>query len=257
MKIHAYLLCFNESRIIKHVLDYYSEFCEKIFVLDNFSTDNSASVAMGYEKVDVIKWSSKNKFDDRYNVFLKETLPKQFSEGVDWVITADMDELIYHPNLVGLLESFKKRGVTVPKVQGFNMVSLDEPDEEKPLIQSIRTGYRYDVFDKPIIFSPDFNMKFSAGCHPKGPGYKAMISNASYSTSERPVYLLHYKYIGTRHFDTAKVSALRLSDDNIKKGWGQHYLKGDEELSNKTKQLVCKSSEIISVDGKFIWSENG
>lgn len=253
MIVHAYLLCYNESKIIRFILDYYSTFCEKIFVVDNQSDDNSVEIALSYPKVEVIKWSSGGKFEDQYNKLLKENLYKKYSRNkADWVITADMDEIIYHPNLIQILSEFKIKGVTVPKVLGYNMSSPIEPTPGICLTKQIRTGYRYDKFDKPIIFRTDFDMTFSAGCHPAGPGYKQMLANPSYSTSSEPMYLLHYKHIGNRHLETAKSSAVRLSETNVSKGWGTHYLKSDDDLINKTKEIVDKSYLVICDDGNIV-----
>ena len=38
-KVHVYLLCYNEEDIIAKIIEYYSTFCSKIFILDNYSTD--------------------------------------------------------------------------------------------------------------------------------------------------------------------------------------------------------------------------
>ena len=69
--IHAYLLCYNEEKIIKNTLDYYSQFCTKIFVLDNMSTDQSCEIASQYKNVTVIKWQNNGFIDESLYVSLK------------------------------------------------------------------------------------------------------------------------------------------------------------------------------------------
>ncbi|WP_175404477.1 glycosyltransferase family 2 protein [Endozoicomonas atrinae] len=61
MKIHAYLICFNEEKIIKSVLDYYSSICSKIFLFDNGSTDDSVKIACQYDNVRVINFDTGGK----------------------------------------------------------------------------------------------------------------------------------------------------------------------------------------------------
>jgi len=51
MKIHAYIIAWNEEKILPFTLDYYSKFCEKIYIYDNMSTDNSDKIYKKYEKV--------------------------------------------------------------------------------------------------------------------------------------------------------------------------------------------------------------
>ena len=58
MKIHAYILTYNEEAILPFTLDYYSSFCDKIIVYDNESTDSSDDIFKRYSKVSIVKWKS-------------------------------------------------------------------------------------------------------------------------------------------------------------------------------------------------------
>ena len=58
MKIHAYILTYNEEAILPFTLDYYSSFCDKIIVYDNESTDSSDEIFKRYKNVSVVKWKS-------------------------------------------------------------------------------------------------------------------------------------------------------------------------------------------------------
>ena len=105
-KVHVYLLCYNEEVIIESVLRYYSSFCTRIFILDNYSTDKSMDIAKQFENVTIIQWENNGFLDDKKHIELKTELYKLYSrkdgkytqEIADWVIVCDMDELIYHPN---------------------------------------------------------------------------------------------------------------------------------------------------------------
>ena len=44
MKIHAYIIAYNEEKLLPFTLDSYSIFCEKIFVYDKYSTDSSDKI---------------------------------------------------------------------------------------------------------------------------------------------------------------------------------------------------------------------
>ena len=70
-KVHAYIISFNEQRIIKHTLDFYSSFCSKIFLFDNGSTDDTLSIAKEFEKVKIIHFDTYGKMDDRMHVHIK------------------------------------------------------------------------------------------------------------------------------------------------------------------------------------------
>ena len=101
-KIHAHILAWNEEKILPFTLDHYSQFCEKIFIYDNMSTDSSDEIYKKYLNVEVIKWESGNEFNDFYNAKIKSEEYKKRSrdQGVDWVIVCDCDEFLYHENLL-------------------------------------------------------------------------------------------------------------------------------------------------------------
>ena len=69
MKIEAYILTWNESDIIGLVIKHYQKFCDKVIILDNYSSDNTCQIAesMGCE---VRKFGTQF-FDDAENMKVK------------------------------------------------------------------------------------------------------------------------------------------------------------------------------------------
>ena len=110
MNIHAHIIAWNEERILPFVLDYYSRICSKIFIYDNMSTDSSDEIYRRYDKVEVIKWESEDSMNDDMNRKIKSLGYRNRSrnQNVDWVITCDCDEILYHPNLIEKLQEYKK-----------------------------------------------------------------------------------------------------------------------------------------------------
>lgn len=260
MKIHAYILCYNEEDIIAHTLSYYSSFCSKIFLLDNYSTDKSVDIASNFDKVTVLPWWSGDKLDDYRNIEVKQSFYKVYSrhdglmctEPADWVITCDMDELIYHPQLLSTLESYKKQAATVANIVGFNMVSEMSIYEIDSLVDSVRMGVQAKVFNKPVLFAVGFDMIFSVGCHPSGKGYGQMLRQPFYKRGNEKIALLHYKYIGERSVINAQSSGRRLSQKNINNNLGKHYQKTTEELIEKNLLMRRKARKVFDGNGGII-----
>lgn len=240
MKVHVYLLCYNEENIIRNVLDYYLRFCTKVFILDNMSTDSSVDIAKSFgDKVEVISWESGDKIDESLYVRIKTRYYKEFSreggkytrEIADWVISCDMDELLYHPDILGVLSQYKKMGVTVPQITGFNMVGDNELVPSKGILSQYSEAVRKEEFDKRIIFAPEFDMAYSYGCHPNGVGFEYMKNSFGYKTSNKfELALLHYKFIGERWVEAARRNSERIVSENVKQmsngrfqGLGSHY----------------------------------
>lgn len=261
MKIHVYLLCFNEEKILPFILDYYTGFCSRVFVLDNESTDASVEICKNYNSVTVIEWGSNNSFDDISNLEMKVNTYKDYSrvggkyttEVADWVICADMDEVIYHPALIDLLKKYKRDGVTVPNIRGFNMVCNHWPSAGFNITESIRTGVRQPNFDKRAVFVPDFDIQYSPGCHPKGDAFKRMEESPNYKTSDsKEIALLHYKYLGDNFVRSAMKSKARLSKRNLNSGFGSQYLKDELELIKINKAMQESAIQVIDDNGNII-----
>src|SRR5579863_5958872 len=98
MIIHAHILAWNEEQILPFTLDHYSLLCDKIFIHDNMSSDNSDEIYIKYPKVTVIKWDSNNEINELNYVNIKSKAYREHSRDADWVIVCDCDEFIYHPN---------------------------------------------------------------------------------------------------------------------------------------------------------------
>ena len=221
MKIHAHILAWNEEKILPYTLDHYSEFCEKIFIYDNMSTDSSDEIYKKYEKVEVIKWDSGETFNDYQNSLIKSFNYRKKSRtgDVDWVICCDCDEFLYHPDLLSKLKEYKDRGITMPLVNGYDMCSEEFPQYDgKKLTDKVKTGSDiYEPFSKKIIFNPKLDVEYGMGAH----GCKA--PNAVFSETPE-LKLLHYKYLGKKYVDDLyEKRRSRLSQFNLNNNCGTHY----------------------------------
>ncbi|MCQ8887696.1 glycosyltransferase family 2 protein [Pseudoalteromonas agarivorans] len=221
LKVHVYLLCFNEEAIIESVIRYYSSFCSKIFIMDNMSTDNSVAIANKFSNVTIVPWESDG-IDESLYIHMKSQTYKKYSrqggihtsEVADWVISCDMDEILYHHNILEALDLYDKKGVTVPQITGFNIAGENEVDCKKPIVEQYSLAQRAEGFDKRIIFKPEFNITYHEGCHPRGSGFDCMKNTYGYKTSnEYPLALLHYKHIGSRLYVSAKKNYNRMFDN--------------------------------------------
>jgi hypothetical protein len=221
MKIHSHILAWNEEKILPYTLDYYSTFCEKIFIYDNMSDDNSDEIYKRYPRVEVIKWDSNNEINEINYIKLKTESYKERSrnQNVDWVIVCDCDEFLYHPNLIDILVDYKSKGITVPKVCGHDMVSEIFPEYDgKLLVDKVKVGSeRYQPMCKNIIFNPDLDVNYGIGAH------SFNCDNAVFSETEE-LKLLHYKFLGKDYVKKLYIDrAKRLSSFNKENKFGEHY----------------------------------
>jgi len=229
-KFNVYTINWNESRILPAFLHYY-RYANRIIVYDNESTDNSIELIKAARR-EVITFNTNGKFDDETNIILKNTIWKDAREDdVDYVIVQDLDEFLYFPDypddIPSALFEYKKNKITAAICKGYNMVCSDKKwndaiskvKEGKNICFSIKYGFRSDDYDKPILFNPReiIETNYTIGAHNWSP--TGIIKYPS-----KCPYLLHYKYIGYRYsLQNALDKASRLSELNIKNGWGIHY----------------------------------
>jgi len=238
MIIHAHILAFNEEKILPFTLDYYSIICEKIFIYDNMSTDGSNEIYVKYPKVSVIKWDSNGEINEMNYINIKSNAYKQFSRNADWVIVCDCDEVLYHPRLLEKLQYYKDNGITVPKVNGHDMVSEKFPEYDGELITTkVKTGSEvYAPFCKNIVFNPKLDVQYGIG------GHSFQANNAVYSNSPE-LKLLHYKFLSVEYVENIyKARAERLSQFNKDHKFGEHYFNVPYDYMKK---LLSENIQVI------------
>jgi hypothetical protein len=226
MKIHAHILAWNEEKILPYTLDYYSTICEKIFIYDNMSNDSSYKIYKKYPKVKVVKWSSNEKFNDLDNIIIKNNAYKNSrKDKVDYVIVCDCDEFLYHPNLVEKLKEYKQKGIDMPMVKGYEMISETFPEYNGELImKKVIEGCDNDFLNKNIIFNPTKNVQFGIGAH-------SNHSPDSIKTEQIELMLLHYKFLSKQYvINRYDILEKRLSDFNKINGFGHHYSKQNANM---------------------------
>lgn len=221
MKIHAHILAYNEEKILPFTLDYYSNFCEKIFIYDNMSTDSSDEIYKKYNKVEVIKWDSNNEINELNYLKIKNEEYKKRSRNnnVDWVIVCDCDEFLYHPNLLEKLKEYKNNNINIPLISGHDMVSETFPLYDGDFITNkIKIGSkRYEPMCKNIIFNPNLDVKYGIGAHT----FECLNGNFS---NYPELKLLHYKFLSKEYVKNLYITrAKRLSTFNKQNKFGEHY----------------------------------
>ena len=221
--ITIHQICFNEIVILEFAFNFYkSRFPNAKFVLhDNGSTDGSVELAekLGYE---IVSFDTGNQMDDATMINLKNNCWRE--DSTDWVLVADMDELIDINETKLLLQ--KSLGANIITTCGYNMVNTN--NELK--LENITSGFRDNtLYDKSLIFNKKFvhNIDWAVGAHSCSPSG----DNISFSTDR--FTLLHYKYLGEDYIvDRYRLLKNRQCQNNINNNWSWHYNIHEQELRN-------------------------
>lgn len=241
-KIFVYTICWNEEKLLPLFIEHYSEFADKIIIYDNESTDDSRKIMLEYPKVQIRDYSSNNQIRDDLYLKIKNHAWKEVRGIAEWVIVCDIDEFFYHPSVKTYLQESKSRGFSVIKPQGYNMASFEFPLYNKPLTESVKTGLKFDPESKMCVFNPNAikEINYTAGCHYAKPQGTVKILEDS------DAKLLHYKFLGRDNFLTRnKQYRERLSDSNLSRGWGAHYLQSMADHESTFNGTLAQSTNVI------------
>ncbi len=219
LRIHLYALCWNEARMLPFFFRHYDAIVDRYFIFDNESADGSIDllkkhpgVTLGSFRVDGPSFVLAAL--DFYNQGWKQSRGQ-----ADWVIVCNIDEHLYHPYLRAYLASLPGE-VTSIVAEGYEMVSDTFPTGDVLLCEYIRTGMRYELYDKLEIFAPDLvkEINFTPGRHEAAP------EGGVVTPLKREVKLLHYKCLSPEYLvDRSNELGPRLREKDIANGWGHQY----------------------------------
>ena len=185
----AFTLAYNEGDFIAHWVRHYRSFCERVTVyVDTDTNDSTASqaVALGAD----VRWHRTGGLDDVAFVAFAQDRYKEARGHVDWVVWVDADEILYHPRLPTRLGDLRAQGVTLPQVQGYQMVSERPPSGAAPIYQQIKRGIPAREYSKVCVFDPALDVRWAVGKH------TAEVPGAVHDDGSDPLRLLHYRYLG-------------------------------------------------------------
>lgn len=221
--ITVYIICYNEEKIlpftIKHYRDRFPE-C-RIVIYDNESTDNSPNIAL-QNKCEVISYCTNNRLSDGKYLEIKNNCWKDST--TNWNIVCDCDELLDISKDYILEE--EKFGTNIIKCDGYSIVNRDP----SITIENMKLGYFDPGYSKPYMFNKDDirEMNYEAGAHKANP---VTYHGKNLKPSQKIYKALHYKYLNPEYtINRYKLFNQRLSEENIKNGWGIHYKINTEEI---------------------------
>ena len=245
--MHA--VCFNEYKILPYFLRHYSKISKKIYTYDNYSTDNSREIALSYTNVEVIMFDTGGMLSEISLMGIRNNCWKK--DASDLSIVCDIDEFLWAPNLISLLERYKQYDAFKPV--GFDMVSTEFPlDYQHDLTDLVKSGRYAPSHSKMVIFNPRniADMNFGPGSHDATPVGKRPSQNLKiYTASDSPddLKLLHYKNLGFEYrFNRHSELSTRLGGGEYETyKFGVHYAYGLEVQKKEFLDLLMNSKKVI------------
>lgn len=231
MICEAHIIVWNREDTIRLTINHYAQFCSRVFVYDNHSTDRTRAIAEELGAI-VKLFGAPGILDDQAYLNVKNECWK--GSIADWVIVVDDDEMLYHPDIKGKLLSAMVVS-TIFQPQGFNIHSDEMPQDS---FTEILTGEPNENYSKLCIFNPKQikEIRYNFGCHAARP-----VGNLVYDHAK--LVLLHYRNIGgverliSRHKEYEK----RLSEINRRYNLGHHYTESEQSKRQQWEELSKRS----------------
>ncbi len=235
---------YNNEKILPYFLDHYSEICNSIIVYDNLSTDKSVDIINSYNNTEV-RINDYNYLDDINHKYIRNNAWKENRIKYDWIIIVDIDEFIYHPNLLELLESYRDDDISVIKTYGYNMLGEEFPiyENNKKLYDIIKTGVPDKNYSKCCIFNPNliYEMNYSFGGHTCEPhGYRKFNEYLD-------IKLLHYKFFGFKDWKEKNDETVLRVHKDVKYGGTQYLFQQQRCRDEQTFKQTFKYDKGIKV----------
>lgn len=223
MNIDVYTMVHNEEFLLPYFFRHYGRFARKITVFDNESNDRTADLARSLGATVIpVDTGGKHRVETLQRVMNEEY--KASRGDADWVICAEGDEFFWHPDLPGLLEDYKAKGITLPKTIGFDMVSQSPPSGTGQIWEEIKNGFHNKMYSKRGVFHPSIDINFGYGgheCYPKG---------SVVESGDAQIKLLHYRFMGEDYFAKRyEIRRQRICDEDLKRGLGAHCMNDHTE----------------------------
>lgn len=240
--ITVYTIAYNEEIILPFFIKWYKERFPncKIVIYDNYSTDNTEKIALE-NNCEVIKYDTNNQLSDSKYLEIKNNCWKNAE--TDWVLICDADEFLDIKQ-----EDLLKESGTIVLSKGYNMYNI-VGDET---VENTYYGVRAKQYDKFYLFNRQFvkEINYSPGCHNALPKGRIVFSDKKY-------LLFHYSHIGKQYMiNRYKRNAERLSQENIKKGWGFHYKDSEKQIEDKfnvAREYYEKNKNNLNQEEIIIW----
>ena len=242
--IHAYFLCYNEATLLPHLLRHYLSFCDKVCIIDNFSTDNSIKIINSFKNTEVLSYNSNNQVRDDIYLQIKNTVWKKSIGIADYVIVGDADEFLHHEDIKSFIDKSFNDGITIFKPKGYHMVGDEDLDlqENDNIFNEVTNGVQVDVLNKLMMFNCNKikDINYSFGCHMANPvGEVKLLEDSN-------LKMCHFKFLGVNnHLYRNNIRRQRLSEFNKQYGLGTYYLYSDQEVREDYKKHFDKRTKVL------------
>lgn len=236
MNIEVFTLTYNNGKMLRYFLRHYTKFCNKITIFDNQSTDDTVNVAKEYGAV-VKEYDTNNTFDEVTLVDICNNCWK--SSDADWVIIVAVDEFVYHPEIIKILEGVNGTLIYLPY---YTMFADKFPETEGQIYDEVVMGTLVDGAKPCSMFRPlSFeSINYNPGGHSADPVGNIVVEENT------GIKMLHMNALGKSYVrEHFRIGASRLSENNKLNGWGLTYWQKEEDWGKIYDEQLRRATNVF------------
>lgn len=233
-RIETFAICYNEEKMMPYFLRHYLQYGQ-VNIFDNYSTDRSTDIALN-AGANVFLYDSGDELRDDLYIQIKNKCWKESK--ADWVIVVDMDEFVYHPCLLNILDHTE---FTAFEPRWYEMFSRYFPTTEKQIYDEVVRGY--EAWPKLNLWRPSEikEINYEIGCHICKPA-----GNVKLNYVESEIKTLHMRHLGKDYIiNRNKGYAERMSKLNRDNDWGWHLTQSAKDLSEGFDKEYALTKKVI------------
>jgi hypothetical protein len=245
MKVHVYSLCRDERLMLPYYLRHYEPVAERFFVFDDGSTDGSDALLRSHGKVELGRFQRDPDWPGSFvmSAFkFNNEVWKQSRGEADWVVVCNVDEHLYHPDLLGYLERCRAAGITALPAVGYQMIARSFPRVDGRLCDHVVHGARWKKMDKLNIFDPNAisDMNWGPGRHRAAPEGDVVYPRAP------ELKLLHYRYLGLEYL-VNRYAQLRpwFGPLDVRRGYDLEYRRNAEAVRQNFEEVAAQAEVVV------------
>jgi glycosyltransferase involved in cell wall biosynthesis len=255
-KVVACIPTKNTGWLLKDSLHTLSQYCDKIIISDDQSTDDTEDICASFDKVEYYKRPHRENGDRQGALQRQELLDRAYEHDPDYFFFLDADE-VPSPNIIDWIDFLSSRYEEKTNLWTFPWVHLWK-DENHYRVDSYTaknganiqwdpfvTSYRKGFFVRNI---PDFKLKYDITQHRVRPSNQPVnVPKPWIDVKDSPV-IVHYGKI-SEYWNTEQNWKDRAEWDKYEKGADPNNTMSHHRISNSEETLILKE-----VNRKWFWT---
>src|ERR1700690_2790184 len=226
MKVEVHVLRYGDDWLVPYMVRHYLSYATKLVIHDAGGGRSLEMEALD-PRVCVLPWDDCPQVDELKYTELRNSCWK--GTDADWVVVADLDELIYFPEgAEKSLGAYTQMGAAVIRPHGFELFSETYPTGNGQIYDEIKQAAPDDKwYAKPILFTPHLvsEIRLGMGSHAADPvlhDQRRFAVGQKWPFAKPPTWLLHCKQIGPVKdiADRYDATHARMCEMNLKMHWG-------------------------------------